>query len=123
MVFLEAAAITAGGVAAYKGGEATVNATSKKVKAVKQKRDLNRKLDNNKSILNQRKKDRQNRMSTLQAAKGGNVVNRLSAGKSSSTAKEYPAGLESTKSKELSGTAVAQNKKTKKGFLSRLRKK
>mmetsp|Transcript_30304 Transcript_30304/g.36869 ORF Transcript_30304/g.36869 Transcript_30304/m.36869 type:complete len:124 (-) Transcript_30304:438-809(-) len=123
MVFLEAAAITAGGIAAYKGGEATVNATSKKAKAVKQERALTRKLDNNKSILNQRKKDRQNRMSTLQAAKGGNGVNRLSAGKSSSTAKEYPAELESTKSEELSGTTVARSKKTKKGFLSRFRPK
>lgn len=62
MVVVEAAAITACGVAAYKGGKEATIAT---IKSIKTKLRLNTKEQSNKETFEQRKKDRQERFAKV----------------------------------------------------------
>lgn len=64
MVVLEAAAITAGGVAAYKGGKAAASAT---VKSVKKNMKLSKAEKERKDTFNSRKEERKDRFSKINA--------------------------------------------------------
>mmetsp|Transcript_20555 Transcript_20555/g.43164 ORF Transcript_20555/g.43164 Transcript_20555/m.43164 type:complete len:123 (-) Transcript_20555:277-645(-) len=62
MVVLEAAAITAGGVAAFKGGQVAVRETSKKIKA---KLKLSSQEKQRKETYNSRKEERKERFAQI----------------------------------------------------------
>ena len=78
MVVLEAAAITAGGVAAYKGGKAAVTASAKSIKT---KLKLSNQEKDRKETLDSRKQDRKERFSQISAYR--NSVKDVNGGKSS----------------------------------------
>ena len=84
MVVLEAAAITAGSVAAFKGGKAAVTATAKTVKS---KLSLSNREKARKEVIDSRKEERAERFSkvneyrdSLRDANGGKVVGVLPGG-------------------------------------------
>ena len=62
MVVLEAAAITAGGIAAYKGGKAAVTATTKNIKT---KLKLSNQEKERKGVVDSRKQERKERFSQI----------------------------------------------------------
>ena len=84
MVVLEAAAITAGSVAAFKGGQAAVTATAKTVKS---KLSLSNREKARKEVIDSRKEERAERFSkvneyrdSLRDANGGKVGEGLPGG-------------------------------------------
>jgi hypothetical protein len=84
MVVLEAAAITAGSVAAFKGGKAAVTATAKTVKS---KLSLSNREKARKEVIDSRKEERAERFSkvnqyrdSLRDANGGKVGGGLPGG-------------------------------------------